>query len=100
MPLLVLALLATGCGRGRSSPEPAAGEGRTDRAAAGLQVPEAGWKTDFAKHTVQLDEFQSGGPGKDGIPALGDPDLVSVTTADTWLAPPRACDRAREKSFA
>ena len=87
LSLLVLAFLATGCGGGRSSPVPAAGEGRTDGAAAGLQVPEAGWETDFAKHTVPLDEFQSGGPGKDGIPALGDPDLVSVTTADTWLAP-------------
>jgi hypothetical protein len=52
----------------------------------GLQVSEAGWETDFAKHTVPLDEFQSGGPGKDGIPAVEHPTFVSVTDADEWLA--------------
>jgi hypothetical protein len=52
----------------------------------GLQLPEAGWETDFAKHTVPLDEFQSGGPGKDGIPAVDHPRFVSVAEADDWLA--------------
>ncbi len=44
-----------GPGLGEASPPPA------DAAA---------WKTDFSKHVVPLDEFQSGGPPKDGIPAL------------------------------
>ena len=82
--LLALTLFGAGCGGGHSSPSAA---GKATQADKGLQVSTAGWKTDFAKHTVPLDEFQSGGPGKDGIPALGDPDLVSVTSADTWLAP-------------
>ena len=84
--LLVLALLAAGCGGGSSPSAPAAGEGGTGRADEGLQVPTADWKTDFAKHTVPLDEFQSGGPGKDGIPAIDHPHFVSVPQANEWLA--------------
>jgi hypothetical protein len=83
--LLALALLAAGCG-GSSPSGPAAGEGGTSRGEEGLQVPTAEWKTDFAKHTVPLDEFLSGGPGKDGIPAIDHPDFVSVSEANEWLA--------------
>jgi hypothetical protein len=43
------------------------------------------WKTDFTKHTVPLDEIVSGGPPKDGIPALDEPQFESVTQADRWL---------------
>jgi Protein of unknown function (DUF3179) len=42
----------------------------------------AGWKTDFSKHSVPLSEFHSGGPGKDGIPAIDEPKFVSVDAAD------------------
>jgi hypothetical protein len=42
----------------------------------------AGWRTDFAKRVVPLTEFQSGGPGKDGIPAIDEPRFVSVREAD------------------
>jgi Protein of unknown function (DUF3179) len=81
--VLALALLAAACGGGRSSPAPAAGgEASRDE---GLQVSKAGWKTDFGRHTVPLDEFLSGGPGKDGIPAVDSPTFVSVAEAD-WLA--------------
>ena len=41
-----------------------------------------GWKTDFARHSVPLSEFRSGGPGKDGIPAIDRPQLVPVTEVD------------------
>jgi hypothetical protein len=44
-----------------------------------------GWETDFSKHTVPLDEIVSGGPPKDGIPAIDRPSLVSVAEADRWL---------------
>jgi len=44
-----------------------------------------GWKTDFSKHSVSLDEILSGGPPKDGIPAIDDPDFVSVDEADGWI---------------
>jgi hypothetical protein len=42
----------------------------------------AGWETDFSKHSVSFDEFMSGGPGKDGIPAVDDPRFVAVEDAD------------------
>jgi hypothetical protein len=38
--------------------------------------------TDFAKHAVPLDEIISGGPPKDGIPAIDDPKFVPVTEAE------------------
>jgi hypothetical protein len=45
------------------------------------------FKTDFSKHSVPYNEILSGGPPKDGIPALKDPQFVSVTDADAWLKP-------------
>lgn len=45
------------------------------------------WRTDFSRHTVPLEEIVSGGPPKDGIPALDHPRFVSVAEADGWLAP-------------
>ncbi len=37
---------------------------------------------DFTKHTIPTDEIQSGGPPKDGIPALLNPKFVPAKTAD------------------
>jgi hypothetical protein len=37
--------------------------------------------TDFAKHTVPLDEIISGGPSKDGIPSIDDPTFVPAAEA-------------------
>jgi hypothetical protein len=45
------------------------------------------FKTDFSKHSVPYSEILSGGPPKDGIPALKDPKFVSVKVADAWLKP-------------
>src|SRR5919108_1854486 len=45
------------------------------------------FKTDFSKHTVPYGEILSGGPPKDGIPALKDLQFVSVSEADAWLKP-------------
>src|SRR5919201_507615 len=77
---LALALAASGCGKkGQSAGTTTATQ--EDRPSylrdPGLKV---GWKTDFTKSTVPLSEFESGGPGKDGIPALSDPKLVDVGT--------------------
>lgn len=44
------------------------------------------WRTDFSRATVPMDEIVSGGPPKDGIPALDRPSFVSVRAADRWLA--------------
>ncbi len=43
------------------------------------------WRTDFSRHTVPLDEIVSGGPPKDGIPAIDQPVFVSTKDADRWL---------------
>jgi len=43
------------------------------------------WKTDFQKHTIDMAEVVSGGPPKDGIPAIDDPKFVSLRDADHWL---------------
>lgn len=43
------------------------------------------WATDFTKHTVPLEEILRGGPPKDGIPAIDDPEFVTVRAADRWL---------------
>ncbi|MFQ5914451.1 MAG: DUF3179 domain-containing protein [Nitrospinota bacterium] len=44
-----------------------------------------GWKTDFKKHSVPYEEILSGGPPKDGIPAINGPKFVSQKEADGWL---------------
>ena len=41
--------------------------------------------TDFSRATIDYDEVISGGPPKDGIPAIDSPDLVSISEADQWL---------------
>lgn len=53
---------------------------------AELSVSTAGWETDFSNHTVALSEFASGGPGKDGIPALDEPRFVGTGEADRLLS--------------
>lgn len=46
-----------------------------------------GWKTDLTKHSIDLGELMSGGPPKDGIPALDHPRFVSIPEAQAWLKP-------------
>lgn len=43
------------------------------------------FSTDFASHSIAYDEVISGGPGKDGIPAIDDPGFETVDQADQWL---------------
>ncbi len=47
---------------------------------------QAEWpRTDFNKRTVELGEIMSGGPGKDGIPALDRPKFIDPEAAARWL---------------
>lgn len=55
--MLLLAILATG----------------PDALAASENLIDEWPRTDFSKHTVELVEIRSGGPPKDGIPAIDDP---------------------------
>jgi hypothetical protein len=48
---------------------------------------EAEFSTDFSRHSVPYDEIISGGPPRDGIPAIDNPQLVTVQDADAWLEP-------------
>ena len=43
------------------------------------------WRTDFSRRTVSLAEFVSGGPPKDGIPAIDRPRFESLAEAAEWL---------------
>jgi len=42
-------------------------------------------RTDFSRRTVDLGEIQSGGPPKDGIPAIDRPRFVDALAARAWL---------------
>jgi Protein of unknown function (DUF3179) len=44
-------------------------------------------RTDFSRRTVDLAEIQSGGPPKDGIPAIDRPRFVAALAARAWLRP-------------
>ena len=45
----------------------------------------AEWDTDFTRTTISFDEIMTGGPPKDGIPSIDDPQFESITDADRWL---------------
>ena len=42
-------------------------------------------KTDFTRSAVDLSEITSGGPPKDGIPAIDEPVFVDIAKAGVWL---------------
>lgn len=72
---VAVALGLAGCGTGGGS-APEAGSVDFDTAA---------WSTDFSRATVPLEEFASGGPGKDGIPAIDRPRFVGIAAAERFL---------------
>jgi hypothetical protein len=106
--VLFLTLLMTGCASFLTTRQPAQTPSHTaaaSRASSALQSSSPGttctllpqepppefatveFKTDFSKHCVHYSEIFSGGPPKDGIPAINSPKFVSVSSADTWLKP-------------
>ena len=44
-----------------------------------------GWKTDFSKHSVPLNEIISGGPHRDGIPPIDNPKFVEVADPPDYM---------------
>lgn len=80
LALLALMLVLAAC---TASPAERSVQPRTER--AGDEVP-AGWRTDFALLApgVRLDEFVRAAAGRDAIPALDDPAVTSVASAD-WI---------------
>jgi len=104
---LVAALIAAACGAltpttpampGAAETAPATVE---TEASSGVSAPEngetallppseppfstSGWTTDFTRRTVAWEEIISGGPPKDGIPAIDEPAFESVAAAG-WLS--------------
>jgi hypothetical protein len=51
-----------------------------------LQRLTASWNTNWNRHIVDYDEILSGGPPRDGIPSIDDPQFVSIDEAADWLA--------------
>ena len=77
----LLALAVAGCGGASDTPS-----GRDDGAGSGeVAISTGGWETDFDKHSVPLSEFQSGGPGRDGIPPVDEPKPVDQEQAEEFM---------------
>ena len=45
----------------------------------------AAW--DYSKHSIPVEDIRGGGPPKDGIPALFNPDYLTANEADKLLKP-------------
>ncbi|MEZ4700258.1 MAG: DUF3179 domain-containing protein [Rhodothermales bacterium] len=58
------------------------------RGLAAQQAPELrGWATNTQKRSIEWGELMSGGPPKDGIPAIDTPRFVSQEAASAWIEP-------------
>jgi len=68
----------------QGSPDGTDGASEAPDLSSELSVSASGWATDFSRHEVPLNEFLSGGPGKDGIPAIDEPKFQPVDEVD-WL---------------
>jgi hypothetical protein len=100
--LLLSSLILSACSPGQTPPDDLpplpeqTGEADTFPTAEppalleGDESPPAGaesqFRTDFSKRTVSYSEILSGGPPKDGIPSIDNPQFISVNEANEWLA--------------
>jgi hypothetical protein len=99
--LLLFALAASACAPvAQSTPAPTAAvqvaaDAQAGAPATGEFLPpsfppssllNSEWITQFDQRIVEWDEIRSGGPPKDGIPAIDDPTYESVEAARAWLS--------------
>jgi hypothetical protein len=92
---LWLVLLAAACAPAATPQLTSVPTEETQQRAAATPLPaepppagaEQEFKTDFTRHSIPYSEILSGGPPKDGIPAIDDPRFVTVSEADAWLKP-------------
>jgi hypothetical protein len=83
-------LASPGAGTSSLPGEPSSAPGGSGTEAPNLgdlRVTTAGWTTDFSIASVDLGEFQGGGPPKDGIPPIDEPHFETIADAQAWLAP-------------
>ena len=87
--LLTLGLLAGGVSLVVATPKP--GTAAVSPALLEEEPPPRGsarqFSTDFSRHTIPYADVLSGGPPKDGIPAIDNPRFVTVEAAAAWLGP-------------
>lgn len=57
-----------------------------DNRSSQLQALTSAWQTDWTRRTIDTAELLSGGPARDGIPSIDDPQFVSLAAAEAWLA--------------
>ncbi len=86
--IAAVAIVAVACGSAASND---AGDGTDSTAEPEPTVDPvqrfgSSWSTDFSKHSIDFSELLSGGPGKDGIPAIDEPQFVSIAEGDDFLA--------------
>ena len=79
--LIVLSLFAAACGESlnRTGGDRPAENSSRDDLPTGIRFDPAGWETDFSNASVDLSEFLSGGPPRDGIPPVDDPRFRPVS---------------------
>ncbi len=88
--LLFAAFLAVACGGRVPSGGVDSGQDRPAASSPPEEPPEGAadeFATDFTRHSVPYKEILSGGPPKDGIPAIDEPRFVGVEEAEEWLEP-------------
>lgn len=57
----------------------------TDNRSDRLRTLTASWQTNWERHTIEYDEILSGGPPRDGIPSVDNPQFITVDDAQDWL---------------
>ena len=62
------------------------------------ETPRQEFLPEDVQHSIPLDEIFDGGPGKDGIPALTNPRVVSVQTGNQYRISNTASSRSRYSS--
>ncbi len=93
----ILAFSLVACGASESNGGNAEANGESGEAAlesASENAPsedtpptgaEREFETDFTNHNISYETISSGGPPKDGIPAIDEPSFVGVEEADEWI---------------
>ena len=66
----------------RNGPAILVGDDRPDR----LRALTSAWNTNWELHTINYQEILSGGPPRDGIPSIDNPQFVDQAAASAWLA--------------
>ncbi|MDJ0753063.1 MAG: DUF3179 domain-containing protein [Ardenticatenaceae bacterium] len=58
----------------------------TDDRSSRLASITSSWNTNWERRLINTDELLSGGPPRDGIPSIDDPQFISFGEAEEWLA--------------